>query len=227
MTESATYIVSSTESIQWLLEYIKENSSAQMVSTECDEIHINCNCNFNSATIKKSDYFPDTSNFGTERPSLEIEKRTLEIIAQYEQARKKALMEGYSTKLINKLQFFAFDEESLEPAYKVCEQIISEMSVEDLGAILQRIYLSCNDNINLLCGLCQYLISFDLNEVMPWGPMILIGLLNHKNETVKEYAVMLLDNWKDKSLIPVLRNTDCKSKWLQEYIKDVLVSLGG
>lgn len=57
--------------------------------------------------------------------------------------------------------------------------------------------------------------------------MILIGLLNHKNETVKEYAVMLLDNWKDKSLVPVLRNIDCKSKWLQEYIKDVLFSLEG
>lgn len=225
MTENATYVVSSTASIQLLLEYIQENSSTRTATTEYDETHIDRN--FNSATKEVPDYFQDTSNFKSERPVLEVEKRTLELIAQYEKTRKKTLMDRFSTMLIRKFQNFEFDEESIESVYKVCEQIITEMSVEDLGEILQKIYLSNNDNINLLCGLCQYLISFDLNEVMPWGPMILIGLLNHKNETVKEYAVMLLDNWKDKSLVPVLRNIDCKSKWLQEYIKDVLFSLEG
>ena len=57
---------------------------------------------------------------------------------------------------------------------------------------------------------------------MPWGPTMLVGLLSHKNESVKEYAVAIVENWTDIDLLPLLKNLDCASVWLKEYIQDVV-----
>lgn len=73
-----------------------------------------------------------------------------------------------------------------------------------------------------MCGLCKCLISFDYDEVFPWGQSILVGLLNHRNETVKEYAVSLLDNWKRIELVDLLKNLEIKSNWLSEYVVSVI-----
>ena len=47
-------------------------------------------------------------------------------------------------------------------------------------------------------------------------------LLSHKNESVKEYAVAIVENWADIDLLPLLKNLDCASVWLKEYIQDVV-----
>ena len=75
----------------------------------------------------------------------------------------------------------------------------------------------------IFCAPC----SFDLQQTAEWGPMILLSLLNHKNDTVKEYAVFLLENWRDLSLLPMLKNLDCRAPWLRAYIDSVVSELEG
>ena len=38
-------------------------------------------------------------------------------------------------------------------------------------------------------------------------------------ETVKEYAVAVVENWKSVEILPILRNLDCSSSWLKKYIE--------
>ena len=91
-----------------------------------------------------------------------------------------------------------------------------------LGEVLQNIYVRYNDYPNMLIGICKSIGYFELNDVMPWGPTMLVGLLSHKNESVKEYAVAIVENWADIDLLPLLKNLDCASVWLKEYIQDVV-----
>ncbi|MEE1218294.1 MAG: hypothetical protein U0L20_00035 [Ruminococcus sp.] len=117
-----------------------------------------------------------------------------------------------------------------------CEMSLAERKVIDieqkytmaiLGEVLQKIYIKHFDEPLVLAGICDCLCRFDLNEVNPWGPTMLAGLLNHKNETVQEYATLLIENWSDVSLLPMLESIDFSSKWLIEYVNEVIAYLKG
>lgn len=225
MTNETYETISTTINIQPLLGFLTKSSSLQANDVKYEEVPISKYSH--SATNGDSSQSLGTSFSQSTRLALEVEKNTLELLAKYTQEKNIAYQKRITKELQSVLRFFSYDDESIEPVWYVCERILEESPLSTLGTVFQNIYLSHNDEPNILCGICKYLTTYDLDEVSPWGPLILIGLLNHKDETVKEYAVMLLDNWKDKTLIPVLRNLDCKSSWLKAYIQDVLSSLGG
>lgn len=225
MNDNTTYVVSSTINLQSFVKKLTMSSSLENILFELDEDY--SSCDLETATAQQDSDETNTSNFNNTRTSLEIEKQALGILAEYKKNQKEQLVERITNELVSKLRYFSYDDESMGAIWAVCDRVLEETSVEILGEALQKIYLAHNDYPNILCGVCRLLTSLELDEVTPWGPMILIGLLNHKNETVKEYSVILLDNWKDTSLIPVLRNLDCRAPWLQAYIKEVLLSLEG
>lgn len=123
------------------------------------------------------------------------------------------------------LREFSFDEGLVSHAEKLVLSLSEEKSLRFLGEVVQRIYLSNNDDITVLEGLCVSLERFNNEEVIPWGPTMLMGLLNHKNLKVKESAIRLVDNWASTNLLSVLRNLDCKSVWMQDYINAVVKRL--
>lgn len=125
-------------------------------------------------------------------------------------------------KLVHELQYFSVDDTELSYAERVVLDIEKEYSLSVLGEVLQNIYIQYNNYPNMLAGICKAIGRFERNEVMPWGSTMLTGLLSHKNDTVKEYAVAVVENWADVELLPVLKNVDCSSQWLKEYIEDVI-----
>lgn len=221
MKDSLSNTFSSETSFTPLLFSLITSSSFQYDDMELEAKPLSFGLN------AKRDDMADTSNFYSARFPLEIEKFSINAIAEYEKNQKKILLKNITDKLAAKLSLFAFDDESMESIWKICDSMQNNIPVSVVGEALQRIYLEYNDYPNVLCGICRLLSSFEMSEVTPWGQMILIGLLNHKHETVKEYAVVLLDNWKDSTFIPVLKNLDCHSAWLRAYIDEVLQSLEG
>jgi hypothetical protein len=71
-----------------------------------------------------------------------------------------------------------------------------------LGDVVQKIYIQYNDFPHMLVGICVCLERYDYEEVLPWGPTMLMGLLNHKSNLVKEYAIGLVENWATVELLP-------------------------
>ncbi len=223
MSDNLSYVATSTINLESFRKDLIISSSFEDGLLEFDEEFPFVNSV--TATSPLNNDEANSSNFGNARSSLEIEKYTLGFVAKYVKEQKKALLKHITNDLVSKLRYFSYDDESMDAIWMTYDSILEKISIEYLGEVLQGIFLSHNDYPNILCGICRLLTSLELDEVYPWGPMILVGLLNHKNETVKEYSVILLDNWKDKSLIPVLRNIDCHSSWLQAYVQDVLLSL--
>jgi len=131
-------------------------------------------------------------------------------------------IQGITDQLRDALRKYAFDDETMEPAWHFLDSIVDTYPPDYFGESFQRIYILNNSEINCMCGLCKCLISFDYDEVFPWGQSILVGLLNHRNETVKEYAVSLLDNWKRTELVDLLKNLEIKSNWMREYVVSVI-----
>lgn len=143
-----------------------------------------------------------------------------------EQKRYNSLISTLSRKLESLLNIYPF-ETDIETR---CEDFIIEIehkySFNILGGVIQTIYTNNYDKPSYLIGICNALLRYDLEEVKPWGSVILSGLINHPNETVKEYVVQLIDNWNDKSLLPMLKTIDISSEWLREYVNDVIKKIG-
>lgn len=163
-----------------------------------------------------------------ETPRLEdedvsyVDKLIIEKKIQFERTKLDILVEELTAKLAIELKFFPLDDPEITNAEKYVLDIEKNYSMRVLGEVLQNIFIKYNDYCNMLIGICRILGRFELKEVMPWGPTTLIGLLLHKSETVKEYAVSVVENWADVELLPILRNLDCSSGWLKKYIDDVV-----
>ena len=110
------------------------------------------------------------------------------------------LMRELISKLVTELKYFSLDDSEITNAEKLALDIEKSYSVRVLGEVLQNIYIQYNDYCNMLIGICRIIGRFELKEVMPWGPTMLMGLLSHKSEAVKEYAVSVVENWSDVEL---------------------------
>lgn len=175
----------------------------------------------NEKTLVSSSFEPKKQDFSP------FENYLIEYKAKKEQEKIDQLIDKLVWELVVELKYFSTDESEISSAERKILDIEENYSFRILGEVLQTIYVKYNDHPNMLAGLCKGLERFDLDEVLPWGPTMLSGLLVHKSEVVKEYAVSLVENWSDTTLLPILRNLECSSLWLQEYISDVVKYLEG
>ena len=183
--------------------------------------------NYSSESIKENDKVEESNT--TQPFSLIFNISNTQLLSELNQDEVVDNESDYnaeineSVKLLSRaLIEFDYDEDTPSDAEKLIISISKEKSLRFLGEVVQRIYLACNDNDRALVGICVSLERFSNNEVMPWGLTMLIGLLNHKSVRVKEAALSLIDNWESIDLLPVLRNLECKSDWMQDYVNAVV-----
>ncbi len=157
--------------------------------------------------------------------SKKLDSPFREDLKKVKQKNREKLVSRLSKELSQELKYFVPDEINMSGAERKMLYIEEHYSLDILGDVVQSIYLEYNDYPEVLVGICDALKKFELEEVKPWGPTMLMGLLNHKNETVKEYALNVVENWADISLLPVLRNLDCTSGWLRSYVNDIVSEL--
>lgn len=182
--------------------------------------------NLEEKTAKEYVFIGETPKVEQEEIT-DFDKLLVERKVHSEKIKLDNLIDELTKKLVVSLKYFSIDDAEISQAERLALDIEREYSSRVLGEILQNIYIQYNDYSNMLLGLCKIIGRFELEEVMPWGPTMLVGLLSHKNETVKEYAVAVVENWADIDMLPILRNLDCSSKWLKEYIEDVVNYLEG
>ena len=184
-----------------------------------------------SVLFEEKDQFDGTERnkfFQSETPKLGknnisyIEKLITEEKVLAEQKRWDELRLHLTMRMVNALKYFTVEDSELTNAERLAIEIERKYSSRILGEVLQDIYVRYNGYPSMLVGICKSIGHFELNDVMPWGPTMLMGLLSHKNENVKEYAVAVVENWADIDLLPLLKNLDCASVWLKEYIQDVV-----
>ena len=124
--------------------------------------------------------------------------------------------------LVDELEKFSDEYEE----YPFCEnkiiEIANKYSFDILGNVIQSIYVKFFHKSNYLCGICKSLMRYDIEEVSPWGPAIIPGLLSHKEDIVIEYAVSLIESWNSVEMLPILKNINVSVGWLKSYINTVI-----
>ncbi len=137
------------------------------------------------------------------------------------------LVKQISRVLVIALKEYSLESETLSRAEELICEIADKYSLRFLGEVLMGIYVSYYGQQNVITGICSSLERFDAEEVSPWGQSIVIGLVNHKSDLVKERVISLIENWGDPSLLSALKNIEISSVWMREYVNGVIAYLEG
>jgi len=135
------------------------------------------------------------------------------------------LIKKLENDLIISLESFAIESEAQSKAEEMICGIANEFSMRVLGEVITGVYIKCYHNQKAIAGICYSLERYDSQEVYPWGQSIVLGLVNHKSEIVKERVISLIENWGDISLVLALKNMDISSTWMEKYVNNVITYL--
>ena len=94
-----------------------------------------------------------------------------------------------------------------------------------MGDVIQYIIGNNYDKVDFICGICEALMRYDFEELLPWGRTLLPSLIIHPSEDIKRWAMLLVDNWNDVRLLPMLANIEVCSPLLKEYLDEVVNNL--
>lgn len=181
--------------------------------------------------IQSSNTFHGVSGSTSSTPVTPMKPVSEEEKAQfYDEVKNKEreydqLIKFIEKKLTNALKEYSFESETLSQAEEMVCEVAERYPMRFLGEVLTGIYINCYDQQNVIAGICSSLERFDATEVSPWGQSIVIGLVNHKSDLVKERVISLIENWGDNSLLAVLKNIDISSTWMREYVNGVIAYL--
>jgi hypothetical protein len=87
------------------------------------------------------------------------------------------------------------------------------------------IYVNNIKNSDILIGILRVIALFEREELFPIGDTIALAALSHENEIVKETAIRAFESWGGIKSIEILETVSVSSKWIQEYLNDVLSDL--
>lgn len=159
------------------------------------------------------------------KPVSEEEKAQIYDEVKNQEREHDQIIKLLEKKLTKVLKDYSLESEMLSQAEEMVCEVADKYPLRLLGEALTSIYIRCYDQQNVIAGICCSLERFDATEVSPWGQSIVIGLVNHKSDLVKERVISLIENWGDVSLLKVLKNIDISSKWMREYVNGVIAYL--
>ena len=90
---------------------------------------------------------------------------------------------------------------------------------------LMELYLYTYDDPHTLIGILHMLSHFDYESVSPQGPIMALALLQHKSQSVREFAIKAFENWGSKDAVDYLKQIKCDQSWLQQYLDGVIEDL--
>ena len=134
--------------------------------------------------------------------------------------------------MLKKDIFASLNWEDLQVGYytEIEDYIDDMLSQESRESTIRWIYsLALEDakNTLLICTLLHALSHIDYEKVYPYGPMLAMTQLSHKDKCVVGYAIKAFSNWNSKHSLNYVENyspsqTWAKREWLRvvNYIKE-------
>lgn len=221
---------SSTDLYSKRLSTIKDSSLLNDEAIDLEDLYLSkSTINNNSSDNKKNDKL-DFNTYSSIEPQNEIllsnaQRAIAEINFREGEKKREQLVKELISNLEGKLELYDLEADNFSSVEDDIIAIEHNYSLRILGDVIQDIYVRHFNKPNYLVGICEVLQRYDLDEVHPWGEVMLTGLMNHPDERVKESVVQLIDNWNDVKLLPILGTIEVSSDWLRCYIRDIASGL--
>ncbi len=90
---------------------------------------------------------------------------------------------------------------------------------------LNTIFIESFNNTRILLGVLIIVSRFDYSMIYPEGQIMATAALSHEDPEIQECGVRAFENWGNRHSLKILKNLKVTTKWLQEYINEVIDDL--
>jgi len=140
------------------------------------------------------------------------------------QKRQEILKEEFTNNLINCLI-----EEDFEFGFKSRSELVirEQFSINALATRnwLNELFIENFHNEKILLGLLRIIGRFEEEIIFPQGQTMALAALVHESNEIKELGIRAFENWNSLNSLEVLRKISVESKWLQDYLTQVIEDL--
>jgi len=171
-------------------------------------IFINALSSSTKSFRSRNGYIIDDISTSVLRP---IDKRKLWIQEKSSALHSLLITEEVESGIASQSEIFA--RKAIEDNRMLALQMINQVYIENVG------------NAHVQIGILHLSSHLDYSVGFPTLQTIALAALNDKNDDVKDYAVRCYENWNHIDGMRVLKTIHTDTKWLQDYIDDVIDSL--
>lgn len=138
--------------------------------------------------------------------------------------RQEILQKKVTSNLVNCLI-----EEDFEFGFKSRSELIirEQFSINALATRnwLNELFIENFQNEKILVGLLRIIGRFEEEIIFPQGQTMALAALAHKNNEIRELGIRAFENWNSLNSLEVLKKVNIDSKWLQDYLNQVIEDL--
>lgn len=145
------------------------------------------------------------------RPDKKIQKSSDEIVNQYQ-------IEMYNIILNDEIE-----DGTTSASECYIKAVYDEGNKDYIKTALMNLYLNNLGNEKVLTGVLVMISSLSYEESCPQGPIMAMGLLQNKSNTIRDRAIQAFERWNSKKALTVLESLKCDKKWLQDYVDKVIL----
>jgi len=90
---------------------------------------------------------------------------------------------------------------------------------------LNDLFVTHFNDTKILGGILHIISRFDELEMHPQGQTMALAAFNHSSDEIKELGVRAFEHWGSKNSLRILQDVSVETKWLQDYINQVVEDL--
>lgn len=155
--------------------------------------------------------------FETQQATIEPEDRT----ADLDNSNQK---ERFRLALLSAFEEETFEDGFSHPAEKIIEEAL-RADPKELSTWIQAIFRENINRLSIASGILRCIGRLNVNEIYPWGHIMVLTALENIDPEVREAAVRAAENWEDPFLIKALSDHEEEVPWLADYINQVVIDL--
>lgn len=164
---------------------------------------------------------PVSSSMDNPEKDLNVSFSTEEL----EKIHHEEIILQYRTEIQNVIQNDEFVDGAVSNSERYIQENCNDDSLKYIKSALMNMYLDNLDNEKILTGILLMISCIPYDVARPEGPIMAMGLLQNKNNGVRDRAVQAFERWNSKKGISILKSLYCDRRWLQRYVEKVITYL--
>ncbi len=143
------------------------------------------------------------------------------LLASEQKARENIVLQ-YKNDIINVIRNDYFEAGIISQSENYILNIANTNNYEYIRDAANNLYLEYYNDSHILTGLLIMMGTLSYEDALPQGQTMALGLLQHKEISVRDRAVQVFERWNSKKGLDVLKELHCDQEWLQDYVNKVI-----
>ena len=135
---------------------------------------------------------------------------------------RKQIIDQYKIEIRSIIQNDNFEDGFYSQSEIFIDDQLTDENISYIKSALNELYLECIKNSHVLTGIMLMAGRVSYDKASPELPTMAIGLLQHKDDDVRDRAIQAFERWNSKKGLGVLESLRCEKAWMQRYVDKVI-----